>query len=51
MAQIPEEVDVGRVAAGMRYPAGLAWSRDGFLVIADNERREIYRLDANQRPQ
>jgi len=34
----------------MRYPAGLAWSHDGFLVIADDERREIYRLDADQRP-
>lgn len=50
VAQIPEEVDVSRVAAGMRYPAGLAWSREGYLVIADNERREIYRLDPNQRP-
>lgn len=50
VAQIPAEVDVTAVAARMRYPAGLAWSRDGFLVIGDSEKREIYRLDPNQRP-
>jgi gluconolactonase len=49
-AQIPEEVEVTRVASGLRYPAGLAWSHDGFLVIADGERKEIYRLDTDQRP-
>ena len=50
LAQIPEEVEVTRVASGLRYPAGLAWSRDGFLIIADDEKREIYRLDVDQRP-
>jgi gluconolactonase len=49
IAQIPEEVQVTRVASSMRYPVGLAWSHDGFLVIADSEKREIYRLDAEQR--
>ncbi len=49
-AQISDEVEVSRVAGGLRYPAGLAWSRDGFLVIADSEKREIYRLDTDQRP-
>jgi gluconolactonase len=49
MAQIPDEVEVTRVASSMRYPVGLAWSHDGFLVIADSEKREIYRLDAEQR--
>jgi gluconolactonase len=34
----------------LRFPAGLAWSHDGYLVIADVLRREIYRLDADQRP-
>ncbi len=48
--QISDEVEVTRVAGGMRFPCGLAWSRDGFLVIADGERREIYRLDTDQRP-
>lgn len=48
-AQIPDEVEVTRVASGLRFPAGLAWSHDGFLVIADGERREIYRLDTDQR--
>ena len=33
----------------MRFPAGLAWSREGYLVIADVLRREIYRLDTDQR--
>jgi gluconolactonase len=49
-AQIPEEVEVTRVASGLRYSVGLAWSHDGFLVIADGLKREIYRLDADQRP-
>lgn len=49
IAQIPEEVEVTRVASGLRFPSGLAWSRDGFLVIADGEKREVYRLDADQR--
>jgi gluconolactonase len=34
----------------MRFPAGLAWSHDGYLVIADVLKREIYRLDPDQRP-
>ncbi len=49
-AQIPEEVEVTRVATGMRFPAGIVWSRDGFLAIADTAKREIYRLDPDQRP-
>ncbi len=49
-AQLPNEVEVTRVAGGLRFPTGLAWSRDGFLVLADGERREIYRLDTDQRP-
>ncbi len=44
------EVEVTRVASGLRFPVGLAWSRDGFLVIADSERHELYRLDAAQKP-
>lgn len=50
VAQLPEEVEVDRVASGLRFPAGLAWSRDGFLVIADSGRHQIYRLDSGQRP-
>lgn len=49
-AQISDEVDVTKVASGLRFPAGLAWSREGYLVIADSEKREIYRLDPDQRP-
>jgi sugar lactone lactonase YvrE len=48
-AQIPDEIEVTRVASGLRFPVGLAWSRDGFMVIADDEKREIYRLDSEQR--
>ncbi len=47
--QIPDQIEVTRVVSSMRYPAGLAWSHDGYLVIADSEKREIYRLDADQR--
>lgn len=47
--QIPEEIEVQRVISSLRYPAGLAWSRDNFLVVADGEKHEIYRLDADQR--
>lgn len=49
MTQIPDEVEVTRVVSGLRYPVGLAWSHDGFLVIADGLKREIYRLDTDQR--
>jgi len=45
-----DEVEVTRVASGLRFPVGLAWSHDGYLVIADGLKREIYRLDADQRP-
>ena len=48
--QIPEEVEVRKVATGLRFPDGLAWSRDGFLAIADVLKREIYRLDPDQQP-
>jgi gluconolactonase len=47
--QIPAEVDLTITARDMRFPAGLAWSRDGFLVIADSEKREIYHVDPKQR--
>ena len=47
---MPEEVEVRKVATGLRYPDGLAWSHDGFLAIADVLKREIYRLDPNQMP-
>jgi gluconolactonase len=49
-ADIFDEVEVTKVAAGLRFPVGLAWSRDGFLVVADGEKREIYRLDDDRRP-
>jgi len=49
LGQISDEIEVTRVASGLRYPVGLAWSHDGFLVIADGLKREIYRLDADQR--
>jgi gluconolactonase len=47
--EISEKVEVVRVVSGLRFPAGLAWSRDGYLVIADTLRRDIYRLDPDQR--
>jgi len=48
--QMPTEVDLSITATNMRFPAGLTWSRDGFLVVADSEKREIYRVDPKQRP-
>ena len=48
--QMPTEVDLSIVARNMRFPAGMTWSRDGFLVVADSENREIYRVDPKQRP-
>jgi gluconolactonase len=47
--QIPAEVDISIAATNMRFPAGLAWSREGFLIVADSEKREIYRVDPKQR--
>jgi gluconolactonase len=49
-SQIPKEVTVSSVAGALRFPAGLAWSRDGFLIVADSEKREIYRVDPKKRP-
>jgi len=48
--QLPAEVDISIAASNMRFPAGLTWSREGFLIVADSEKREIYRLDPKQRP-
>jgi gluconolactonase len=49
-SQIPEEVEVSKVAGEVSFPAGLAWSREGFLMVADSLQREIYRIDPKQRP-
>lgn len=46
---IPEQVEVEQVISSLRFPTGLAWSRDGFLIVADSEKREIYRLDSGKR--
>ncbi len=39
-----------KVASNLRFVDGLAWSRAGFLAVADVRQRKIYKLDANPHP-
>jgi sugar lactone lactonase YvrE len=40
-----------KVAANLRFVDGLAWSRSGFLAVADVRQRKIFKLDAEPHPQ
>lgn len=40
-----------KVAANLRFVDGLAWSRAGFLAVADVRQRKIFKLDSNPHPQ
>ena len=48
-AQFADQPEVTKISSGLGYAGGLAWSKDGFLVIADVLKHEMYRLDADQR--
>jgi gluconolactonase len=39
-----------RVAANMQFVDGLAWSRSGFLALADVRQHKIFRLDSDPHP-
>ena len=39
-----------KVAANLRFVDGLAWSRAGFLAVADVRQRKILRFDSDPRP-
>jgi gluconolactonase len=39
-----------KVVADLQYVDGLAWSRSGFLAIADVRQRKIFRLDSDPHP-
>src|SRR6202167_6634385 len=39
-----------RVAANLQFVDGLAWSRSGFLAVADVRERKIFKLDSSPHP-
>jgi gluconolactonase len=40
-----------KVAANLQFVDGLAWSRSGFLAVADVRQRRIFKFDAEPHPQ
>lgn len=44
-AQTPPEYRVEKLYGGLTYASGLAWSRDGFLLVADLPAGKITRID------
>jgi len=47
----PPNYESEKVAANLQFVDGLAWSRSGFLAVADVRQRKIFRLDSNPHPQ
>jgi gluconolactonase len=39
-----------KVASNLQFVDGLAWSRSGFLAVADVRQRKIFQLDSNPHP-
>ncbi len=39
-----------KIAANLQYVDGLAWSRSGFLAVADVRQRKIFKLDSDAHP-
>lgn len=50
-AQDLQHVRIDRVAAGLTYAEGPAWSRDGFLVYSDVPRNQIWRWRPGEKPE
>lgn len=40
-----------KVASNLRFVDGMAWSRAGFLAVADVRQKKIFRFDSNPHPQ
>ena len=49
-AQDYDNIQAERIASNLKYVDGLVWSRGGFLVFSDLQRKRIYRLDPGKPP-
>jgi gluconolactonase len=48
--QLPEDLKIERVAAGLTYAEGPLWAREGFLLYSDAPRNKIYKLSSGEKP-
>jgi gluconolactonase len=48
--QLENNIELERVARGFQFVDGMAWSRGGFLVIADVRQNKLFRIDSTPRP-
>src|SRR5438128_2077812 len=44
-AQAPADGQIQRFASGYKFVSALAWSRDGYLLVADTGAEHIVRID------
>jgi gluconolactonase len=47
--QVPEDLRIERVAAGLTYAEGPLWAREGFLLYSDAPRDKIYKLSSGEK--
>jgi gluconolactonase len=43
-------IEIEKVAGGLQFVDGLAWSRSGYLVVADVRQNRLFRIDQTPRP-
>jgi gluconolactonase len=48
--QIPDELRIERVVAGLTYAEGPLWAREGFLLYTDAPRNKIFKLTSGEKP-
>jgi gluconolactonase len=49
--QDPSTYEAEKVASNLQFVDGLAWSRSGFLAVADVRQRRIYKLSSSPHPE
>lgn len=48
--QETSKIEIEKVAENLHFADGLAWSRAGFLVLADLRQSKLYRMESDARP-
>jgi gluconolactonase len=46
----PANYEAEKIASNLQFVDGLAWSRSGFLAVADVRQRKIFRIDSDPHP-